>query len=228
MKTKDQLIRYLVIFIILLLFSSFLKRARRPKQTLILKNRCPLERGRPSFSLVGFREPLLPRGWRRYKQPEFGFIFDAPEGQWYANANIIQEFEEQLAFPKIEYSLYFSNAEGSGNSTKWEEKETAVLHFMVFDNNCQSLEEWLRFIPGSEKAKREEINIDGQKGIRLQSLQGYQADDLVIFNQSFYHYQFRLQVRHPEDLPKYSEGLTQIIQTFKLLEPEEKNEEEIQ
>lgn len=218
----------LVIFIILLLTIFFLKIARGPKQMLFLENRCPSRREKPSVSLGQFRASLLPNGWRRYKQPEFCFIFDAPGGQWYARGNIIQEFEEQLVFPKIKYSLYFSNAEGSGNPTKWEEKETAVLHFMVFENNCQSLEEWLRFILGSEKAKQEEIKIDGQRGIRLQNLRGYQADELIIFNHGFYHYQFRLQVRYPEDLPKYSEGLTQIIQTFKLLEPEEKNEEEIQ
>lgn len=223
MKKRENLV---LVFVILALFSSLIKFGGREKQTYFLTNRCPQEKEKPPVLLGPFSPKELPNGWIRYKQPGFGFVFDTPGNQWYVQQNIIQEFEEPLAFPKIEYSLYFSHPVSNVNSTHWEERQKAALYFLVFKNNCQDLKEWLRLIPKNEKTEQEEIEVDGKKGIRLKNLRGYQDDEMIIFNEDPYHYQFRLQVRYPEDLPEYSKLLTQIIETFNFLKVE-KNEENL-
>lgn len=224
MKKRENLV---LVFVILVLFSSLIKLGGREKQAYFLTNHCPQEKEKPAVSSNQFQIKGPLQGWTRYQQGIFGFFFDVPGDQWQATRNIIQEFEEPLVFPRMEYSLYFSHPVNSCNSLHWEEGEKAELHFMVFNNYCQNLEEWLRFIPGSEKVKQEEIKINGVKGIRLQNLRGYQADELIIFNHDRYHYQFRLKVRYSEDLPSYSEELTQIVATLIFLPPEETNEKEI-
>jgi hypothetical protein len=229
-RKKKSLVLSLILFLgtIFLLGFFVFSIARSPKQSLFLENRCLSGGEKPIVSSNQFQPKGPLQGWTRYQQSAFGFLFDVPGDQWQATKNIIQEFEEPLVFPKMEYSLYFSHPVGSCNSLHWEEGEKAELHFMVFNNYCQSLEEWLSFIPGSEKVKQEEIEINGVKGIKLQNLRGYQADELIIFNHDRYHYQFRLKVRYPEDLPFYSEELDQIVATLIFLPPEETNEKKIE
>ena len=181
----------------------------------VLEDLCLPKESSPSGSLKPAMVIKPPEGWLVHQNPEYGFAFQMPKERWYSHQDMIQEFEEQLAFPKIDYSLYFSHPVENANSLHWGKGQEASLRFLVFKSNCQDLDEWLRLISGGSEAAEKEINVDGRKGIRLKGLRGYQDNEVVIFNNDPYLYQFQLQTRGEETLPVYSELLTEIVSTFK-------------
>lgn len=194
--------------IVLILLSGFLLlffliKISQPQnpQPLVLENLCPLKNEDSPENL----------------QPDFSFPF--PKKEWYVHQDVIREFEEPLVFPKIKYSLYFSHPVDNINPYHWEVDQRAAIRFLVFKNYCQSLNNWTDLIPGSSKAEKEDFVVDGHPGTKLRHLRGYKDNEMIVFNEGDYHYQFQLVVRYPEDLPYYSEILTQTIKSFKFFQP---------
>ncbi|OGG28917.1 hypothetical protein A2973_01265 [Candidatus Gottesmanbacteria bacterium RIFCSPLOWO2_01_FULL_49_10] len=153
------------------------------QEGVYIRNNCTLgeqkEYPRDHIDVSGGPEKAL------YSHRLYRFHFSVPSRGMTSEENVVDRYEEQIAFPRLAYSLVFKESDTRSADT---------IRFLIYPDNCQTPERWISSVPTQYPRAFSKTEKSGLVWYVSRDDRGSGYREKFFTHGNGYHYEFELTV----------------------------------
>lgn len=145
------------------------------------------------------------------------FKFEFPYSDWKFDANLAEQFEESIKFPRVLHSRYFSYPEENKYPMFIDKNNEMLVVFTVSQDYCVSVEEWASKIHFIENYTTKIQKVNSSNWFMAENKKSLPLHQMAFVHHNGYHYELNFYARDYDIYMKNKDLITDIINSFKFL-----------